>query len=244
MQNENKIMVFEEEKPNSQLNSRPLLIALADENDYFSLTSLTGPLFRERELLQNGVLTLHNKLGSQWNFTTKMYSTMYDEKLERKVAGIAGCSSKLLCTMCESTRQEAYDNPFGNTITRTEQQNQANLDRKLSNDTNTTYKMLLEESKGIASDCYFVMTPHIDALHCEINNALWFKSIFIREIADLNETKWTYGAKEKRETEQLKHAEELLNEKLRQRIGLQKHLMQPGNYSRLLLEDTTVKVIL
>ena len=61
------------------------------------------------------------------------------------------------------------------------------------------------------------MTPHIDALHCEINNAVWLKKIFVREIANPRVKKWTYSNREKIEKEQLQEAEECLNEKLRPR---------------------------
>ena len=103
---------------------------------------------------------------------------------------------------------------------------------------------LIREAKGIKSDSFFDMTPHIDSLHCEINNALLFKKVFVREIANPTEKKWTYLNEDKRAKEQLQAAEDELNNKLRQGIGLQKHLMQPGNYSRLLLSEKSMKIIL
>ena len=127
--------------------------------------------------------------------------------------------------MCETTPTEAYENPFSSTITRTFTQNTANIDRKITNDSNVSYKKLCEEAKGIKSDGFCEMTPRIDALHCEINNAVWLKKIFVREIANPRVKKWTYSNREKIEKEQLQEAEERLNKKLRQETGLQKHLI-------------------
>ncbi|XP_072042074.1 V(D)J recombination-activating protein 1-like [Amphiura filiformis] len=243
-QNGEQETVFEETRPNSQLNCRPLLIALADENDYYTFTSLTGTLFMERHHLEHSTLHLHNTFGSSWDFKFNMFSTMFDEKLERKVAGLAGPSSTFLCTMCETRRHDAYETPFGHRISRNSYRNEENLDRKLTNDSGLSYNKLLEESKGVTTDSFINMTSHIDALHCEINNALWFKKLFVREIAKVNERKWTYGSNEKREKEALKQAEEILNDNLRTGMGLQKYLMQPGNYSRLLLTDKAMAIIL
>ena len=99
-QGDREITIYEETKPNSHQNCRPLLLALADENVYFSLTTLLNDLIRERKQLQNRTLSMKNRTGNSWNFQVAMYSTMYDEKLEKKLVGLAGLSSEFLCTMC------------------------------------------------------------------------------------------------------------------------------------------------
>ena len=42
----------------------------------------------------------------------------------------------------------------------------------------------------------------------------------------------------------MKDSEEKLNEELRQGVGLQKHLMQPGNYSRQLTQEKAMAIVL
>ena len=148
--------VYRESAPNSQFHSRPLLIALADENDYHSFTCLTGPLFAEREHLQKSTLELVNNYGSTWKFSSRMLSTMYDEKLERKVVGLAGSSSEFLCTMCETTRTEAYENPFSSTITRTFAQNTANIDRKITNDSTMCHTRNCAKKRRESNQTVFV----------------------------------------------------------------------------------------
>ena len=240
--NNEEIIIFEEAKPNSQMNCRPLLIALADENDYYSITSLLSCLLHEREQLQETIITVQNRSGHIWNFQPKLYATMYDEKLERKIVGLAGSSSEFLCTMCEMKRSDAFTDPFSCTeVTRTPEQNMANADRFFTNDSDLSYKSLQDEARGIRGDSFVEMTPHIDALHSEINNALWMKKVFVREIAGLTEA-WSY--RDNVSKGKLQDAEEKLNEALRQGVGLQKHLMQPGNYSRQLLQPKSVEIVL
>ena len=191
-QGDREITIYEETKPNSHQNCRPLLLALADENDYFSLTTLLNDLMRERKQLQNRILSVKNRTGHLWNFQVVMYSTMYDEKLERKLVGLAGSSSEFLCTMCETTRSEAFTSPLKYTdITRTHEQNMERADGLYTNDSNLSYKALQSEAKGVKTDSFTDITPHIDALHSEINNALWLKKIFVREMAGLTES-WSY----------------------------------------------------
>ncbi len=64
-------------------------MSLADENDYYSVTTLLKALMEERSHLQNTTMTVQSS-GHPWKFGIKFYGTMYDEKLERKVVGLAG----------------------------------------------------------------------------------------------------------------------------------------------------------
>ncbi len=234
--------IFEESKANSQLNARPFFIALADENDYYAVTSLMDVLMQERKHVEKAVMSIENGEHHPRRFTFKLYATMYDEKLERKMVGLAGSSSEFLCTMCETTRGNAFANPFQSSqITRTADHNMMSADRFYTNDSSKSYRALQQEAKGIKADAFTDMTPHIDALHCEINNALWLKKLIIREIAGLTD-KWSY--RDANSKQKLQDAEEKLNEALRRGVGLQKHLMQPGNYSRQFTEQKAVNVML
>ena len=229
--------IYVEEKPNSQLNCRPLLIALADENDYNAFTSMTVPLLEEREHLAKA--EMHFMHGSAtWNFKMVFRATMYDEKLERKAVGLAGCSSDYLCTMCESSRHEAFTHPFQYGITRSSNRNEELIDERVFNDNKDTYRNLTRNSKGVKADSFIENTPHLDTLHCEINSASWLKKIYVREIAGVKE--WA----KKNHQEKLTEAEAKLDTKLRQEVGLQRRLMQPGNYSRLLLSEECTRIVL
>ncbi|XP_072030733.1 V(D)J recombination-activating protein 1-like [Amphiura filiformis] len=123
-------------------------------------------------------------------------------------------------------------------ITRSDERNQELIDERTDNDNSETYKTFTHNSKGVKADLFIKNTPHIDTLHCEINSAVWLKKIYVREIASS-----LHWSKKSHENE-LKQAEELLDKKLRQKCGLQRRLMQPGNYSRKLLSDKCIAVVI
>ena len=153
--------------------------------------------------------------------------------------GLAGSSSEyLLSTLCETTRQEAYTDPFKYSITRSDERNQELIDERTQNDNSDTYKTLVHNSKGVKADSFIKNTPHIDTLHCEINSAVWLKKIYVWEIS--GSLHWA----KKDHVNELKHAEELFDKKPRQKCGLQRWLMQPGNYSRKLLSNKCTAVVM
>ena len=76
-------------------------------------------------------------------------------------------------------------------ITQTHEQNMERAHGLDTNDSKVSYKALQSEAKGVKTDSFTDITPHIDALHSEINNALRLKKIFVREMAGLTES-WSY----------------------------------------------------
>ena len=202
--------VFRAVKPNSKANCRTLLTALADENDFHAFTTMTTPMpmttpmLHQWNYLADGEMKFLRE-GSTWTFRVEYFATMYDEKLERKAAGLAACSSDYLCTLCEATRDEAYGSPFDHAFCRTKEWTEELIDERTQNDRQESYRNITRNSMGMTSDPFLRNTTHVDALHCEINSAIWFKKNFMRETAQVRQCTKT------RNESQLKEAEELLD---------------------------------
>ena len=99
-----KYVVYENTKPNSVRTNRPLLEALADENNKVSNIVCTTPIEIERTFIsdhrmkifyENDYFQLHN---------IKFFNSMIDEKRDRSDAGLQGAGSKYLCTLCYADR--------------------------------------------------------------------------------------------------------------------------------------------
>ncbi len=87
--------LFKEDKPNSVKSNRPLLEAIADENDCMSSCLCLKPIEIEREAINNQEMKISTGLeGCERKHKLKIFSSMEDEKFDRAFGGLAGSGSR------------------------------------------------------------------------------------------------------------------------------------------------------
>ncbi|XP_072043068.1 V(D)J recombination-activating protein 1-like [Amphiura filiformis] len=228
-----EIKIFVEEKPNSEMCCRPLVVALADEQDKRSLAIMCKPLMFEREALQSTTMTI----GSL-SFTFSIYGTMYDEKMLRMGEGMLSSGSKYFCTLCTKLRTAPIDDVMD--ITRTHENCIYNFEAYERNAQHLTRENLLKESTGIASKPFLSSDPMIDATHADIH---WGEKVFemyAREIAQVYDPNKELTQEDKA---LVKDGAVRLKKFCREELGLKKELMMVGNFAREMLKPKTVQTL-
>ena len=112
-----EIMFFQEEKPNFIRSNRPLLEAIADENNKASCVVCKHPVD-----LEGKVLNVKTECGMIRRHELKFLSSMRDEKLDRSAGGLISSGSNFLCTLCHADRESALTNLGSFKITRTKEE--------------------------------------------------------------------------------------------------------------------------
>ena len=237
-----KHSIYETKNPNSVRTNRPLLEAIADENDKDALIACIRPIEMEREYLKDKIIKV--KVGeNNWRcHTIKFYNSMVDEKHDRVISGLQGSGSGHICNLCHATNKTCK-----------ELLGHFNIDRSLSetkklakylqvNPDNLGDKALASIAKGVKNLPVSTCSPSeklIDATHADINIGRFFQKLIIREIAGTEE----WEAKKEHMTV-LKNAEHRFDMHLKQFIGINPQLMMPGNYARELFDEKNKDIIL
>ncbi|GCB69630.1 hypothetical protein scyTo_0010590 [Scyliorhinus torazame] len=234
-ENDEKVKVFEELKPNSELCCKPLCLMLADESDHETLTAILGPVIAEREAMKTSDLILEiGDLHRSFQFIFR--GTGYDEKFVREVEGLEASGSIYVCTLCDSTRSEASRNMVLHSITRNHEENLERYEIWRSNPYNETADELRDRVKGIAAKPFIETQPSIDALHCDIGNATEFYRLFQGEIGELYKNP-------KLPKEERKRWQVMLDKQLRQKMNLKPIMRLNGNFARKLMTKETVEAV-
>lgn len=235
-----KFVVFEETEPNSVRTNRPLLEAVCDENDSPSTLVCIVPIEAERKFLTGKILAVQCN-GIKKRFEIDFYTSMIDEKLDRAESGLQASGSNYICTLCHATRETAVSNVGEFVIDRTFEETKEIAEYIRLNPDNLSKKSLEACSKGVKSLPILLVDAvkkGIDATHADINIGRFFKNLLCREIAKI--FTWTLTSDVK---DLIVHAEKQLDQHLKSKIGLNAHLMMPGNYARVLFEERNVEVI-
>ncbi|XP_053243725.1 V(D)J recombination-activating protein 1 [Podarcis raffonei] len=227
--------IFEESKPNSELCCKPLCLMLADESDHETLTAILSPLVAEREAMKNSVLIL-DMAGIPRMFKFVFRGTGYDEKLVREVEGLEASGSTYICTLCDTTRQEASQNLILHSITRSHTENLERYEVWRSNPFHETVEELRDRVKGVSAKPFIETVPSIDALHCDIGNAAEFYKIFQFEIGEVYKN--PDASKEER-----KRWQSTLDKLLRKKMNLKPMTRMNGNFARKLMTKETVEAV-
>ena len=87
--------------------NRPVLEAVADENSDASCTVCMVDIEKERQFMTGKLLKVYiPNLGFAGVHKLTFFTSMIDEKLDRKAGGLKG-SSKYLCTLFDATHSSA-----------------------------------------------------------------------------------------------------------------------------------------
>ncbi|XP_067902541.1 V(D)J recombination-activating protein 1 [Heterodontus francisci] len=234
-ENNEKVKVFEELKPNSELCCRPLCLMLADESDHETLTAILGPVIAEREAMKTSDLILEiGNLHRSFQFIFR--GTGYDEKLVREVEGLEASGSIYVCTLCDATRSEASRNLVLHSITRSHGENLERYEIWRSNPYHETAEELRDRVKGVSAKPFIETQPSIDALHCDIGNATEFYRLFQDEIGEMHKN--PHSSKEER-----KRWQAMLDNHLRKKMNLKPVMRLNGNFARKLMTKETVEAV-
>ncbi|XP_072906171.1 V(D)J recombination-activating protein 1 [Hemitrygon akajei] len=234
-ENNEKVKIFEELKPNSELCCKPLCLMLADESDHETLTAILGPLITEREAMKNSDLILEIA-DIPRSFQIVFRGTGYDEKLVREVEGLEASGSMYVCTLCDCTRSEASQNLIFHSITRSHEENLERYEIWRTNPYHETAEQLRDRVKGVSAKAFIETLPSIDALHCDIGNATEFYKLFQDEIGEMH--KHPNSSKEEK-----KRRQALLDKHLRKKMNLKPVMRMNGNFARKLMTNETVEAV-
>lgn len=147
-----RICVFREENPNSVRVNRPLLEAIADENHRASSAVCMTEIECERSYMKDNLLKVHiPEKGFGRLHEIKFYTSMIDEKFDRKEGGLAGSGSLYMCTLCEATRETAKSDIGSFVISRSLAGMRRAAELRRLNLENLSENVLNEATKGVKS---------------------------------------------------------------------------------------------
>ena len=99
-------VVYEPDNRNSIEVTRPILEAIADENNKACGVAMLDSIERSRGVMQKTEMRVHAN-GWWRRHRLIFFNSMIDEKLDRAQEGLQGSGSKYLCTLCHATRETA-----------------------------------------------------------------------------------------------------------------------------------------
>ncbi|XP_032228625.2 V(D)J recombination-activating protein 1-like [Nematostella vectensis] len=149
--NGNVIPLFLEDEPNSVRTNRPLLEAIADENNNASSCVCLIPSEEEKEFLKGKQLKIQVDAGEWRTHQVVFHNSMIDEKLDRAEGGLAGSGSRYLCTLCKATRETAKREIGSFSICRTYQENAEIAEYVRTNPDNLSKEQLDTLEQGVKS---------------------------------------------------------------------------------------------
>ena len=221
--------VYTNEAPNSVKCNRPLLEAIADENNHGSCTVMIQPIQEEREFLKDKVLKID--CNGQWrHYSTKFFTSMVDEKFSRAESGLKGSGSKFICTLCKATRETCKTKLGEFTIDRSYKEALEKSHLIEINPDKLSVNELEKLAEGVKSKPLLLSEPSeqgIDATHADINLGIFFRKLIIREIAGVKEWEVKQDVKYL-----INDAESKFDAHLKRSIGINPQMMMPGNHAR------------
>ncbi len=189
--NGDEVDVYVEEKPNSELSCRTLLIALADEQDKRSMAIMCRPLMYERNILQDSEMTI-----GALTFSFVFYGTMYDEKMLRMGEGMLSSGSSFCCTLCNKLRLDQASDILD--ITRTHENCLYMYDNFVTNSKHLLRPALVKECNGVVNKPFLTTDTMIDATHADIHWGEKIFELFAREVAQVYDSNKNLSANDKR----------------------------------------------
>lgn len=232
---EEEVTVFTEPKPNSELSCKPLCLTFVDESDHETLTAVLGPIVAERTAMKESRLIVSIG-GLPRSFRFHFRGTGYDEKMVREMEGLEASGSSYVCTLCDTTRAEASQNMVLHSITRNHDENLERYEIWRTNPFSESADELRDRVKGVSAKPFMETQPTIDALHCDIGNAIEFYKIFQDEIGEVYQ-------KVNPSREERRSWRAALDKQLRKKMKLKPVMRMNGNYARKLMTQETVEVV-
>ncbi|KAM9854319.1 V(D)J recombination activating protein 1 [Aulostomus maculatus] len=232
---EDKVTIFTEPKPNSELSCKPLCLMFVDESDHETLTAVLGPIFTERNAMKESRLILSIG-GLPRSFRFHFRGTGYDEKMVREMEGLEASGSTYICTLCDSSRMEASKNMVLHAITRSHDENLERYEVWRTNPFSESVDELRDRVKGVSAKPFAETHPTLDALHCDIGNATEFYKIFQDEIGEVYQK--VNPCREERRSWRA-----ALDKELRRKMKLKPVMRMNGNYARKLMTLEAVEVV-
>nr|AJO68011.1 RAG1L [Branchiostoma belcheri] len=227
MHKDTEVTIYEDPNPNSVRSNRPVLECIGDENDDGTVAVCVGPIECQRLLMKDKIMRVHMSDGTQRAHYLTFFNSMVDEKWDRAHGGLAGAGSKYLCTLCEAVRDEALEKAGSYKITRTLKKIEVTASKM-------KYESQEKDTFGVKGYPLLTTEPWergIDATHTDINMGNYFKSLIVREMAQVHS--WAKTANVKK---QIVDAESKLDKHLKESLGLNPTLMMAGNYARELFK--------
>ena len=221
-ENGQKYLVYREPTPNSQFVAHTIMCACANEGDPIASAVCILPIEKEKCALHGNTMSV-----GKYTYKLNIWTTMYDEKLERHYSGLAIAASNYGCTLCYYNKSTDKHLAGSQPITRSFEDTEAKALFREENDTKLSKKQMELECKGVRAKPQVTCTSVLDATHADINvSGTFLGKLFIREIAEIyewNETPANRAA--------LKEAENTLYTSLRHHIGTVKK--SANNYKYL-----------
>uniref|UniRef100_A0A8C9T1Q9 V(D)J recombination-activating protein 1 n=3 Tax=Scleropages formosus TaxID=113540 RepID=A0A8C9T1Q9_SCLFO len=230
-----KFTIFQESKPNSELSCKPLCLMFVDESDHETLTAVLGPVVAERNAMKQSRLILSIG-GLPRFFRFHFRGTGYDEKMVREMEGLEASGSTYICTLCDSTREEASNNMVLHSITRSHAENLERYEIWRTNPFSESMEELRDRVKGVSAKPFMETQPTLDALHCDIGNATEFYKIFQDEIGEVH-------LKSNPSREERRQWRSALDKQLRKRLKLKPVMRMNGNFARRLMTREAVDAV-
>lgn len=227
--------VYRDKAPNSVRTNRPLMEALADENNKASAVICLLPIEMERDDLRGKLLKVKTGPNEYRVHEIQFISSMLDEKYDRAFGGLQAAGSKYLCTLCYATTESAREKLGSFSIQRTLQDTSEFAEYLRVNPDNLDNKTMQNIVKGVKSSPLLQIEPKfrmIDATHADINMATFFKKLLVRCIADVRQWDATKALKKS-----LDDSEVRFDKHIKEVIGSNPQLMMPGNYARMLFDE-------
>ncbi|MFT7814316.1 V(D)J recombination activating protein 1 [Arapaima gigas] len=229
------VTIFRESKPNSELSCKPLCLMFVDESDHETLTAVLGPVVAERNAMRESRLILSIG-GLPRFFRFHFRGTGYDEKMVRELEGLEASGSTYICTLCDSTREEASKNMVLHSITRNHEENLERYEIWRTNPFSESMENLRDRVKGVSAKPFMETQPTLDALHCDIGNATEFYKIFQDEIGEVH-------LKSNPSREERRRWRSALDKQLRKKLKLKPVMRMNGNYARRLMTREAVEAV-
>ncbi|XP_060892564.1 V(D)J recombination-activating protein 1 [Labrus mixtus] len=232
---EKGVTIFTEPKPNSELSCKPLCLTFVDESDHETLTAVLSPVVAEREAMKGSKLIL-SMGGLPCSFSLHFRGTGYDEKMVREMEGLEASGSTYVCTLCDSSRAEASQNMVLHSVTRSHGESLDRYEIWRTNPFSESVDELRDRVKGVSAKPFMETHPTLDALHCDIGNAIEFYKIFQDEIGEVFQ-------KVNPTREERRSWRAALDKQLRKKMKLKPVMRMNGNYARRLMTLEAVEVM-
>ena len=234
--------VYEAENPNSVRVNRPLLKCIADENNKASSIVCLSPIEMEREYLQDKVIKVKISDGKWRLHKLKFFNSMEDEKYDRAISGYQRSGSKYICVLCDTTQEDSKKHLGSFKINRTYKETKILANILKLNPDNMTASDLAKISKGVKSLPVSYSQPMdklIYATHTDINLGSFFQKLIVRSIAGVEQWDATQDV-----IPLLNNAQHIFHMHMKWVTGVNPQLMMPGNYSRVLFDESNTDIIL
>ena len=246
---EKKEIIWREDKPNSDESNIPLLLWRGDENNSATLSLAFGKFDKEIVKLsteENIAIQVDTGNGDRVTETVAVDLTLpKDEKLSRKVYGLAGSGSDYLCTYCDESRATIKEPPYSGAKPVTLTSNLLNEAARYGNinPARVSQAVLVKQTLGVKEMPLTSTDPEReipDTLHLDINVVQHLVCIACRiyhyGFAENPVFRYEKTELEKKDIEK---SEEKYYSKLREKITTLPELTQfPGNFAReYCLED-------